>query len=189
MEDMNKFIPHNQRQSCRCPGDARCQAISSFGIDPFLQENWKFSNQIEWYLFGFQCRCKCLFFTPWPFRPNRYCRCLCLSICLSVHKLFLCGYDNYNLSHIWAGITKFAPNMHHGIFSVAIENCGHWPWSSRTFWLWILGNLACLHHISSQIWGRITIKKCILGYFQLVFKMGVIDLDLQGDFGHFTLEF
>ena len=32
-------------------------------------------------------------------------------------------------------------------------------------------------------------QTCILGYSQLVLKMEVIDLDLQGHFGHFDLEF
>ena len=32
-------------------------------------------------------------------------------------------------------------------------------------------------------------QTCILGYSQLVLKIGVIDLDLQGHFGHFDLEF
>ena len=31
-------------------------------------------------------------------------------------------------------------------------------------------------------------QTCILGYSQLILKMEVIDLDLQGDFGHFDLE-
>ena len=64
-----------------------------------------------------------------------------------------------NSSQIWAGITKFAPNMHHGILSAGIENGGHWLWASRSFWpLWlrILRNLACLRDNSSQIWARIT---------------------------------
>ena len=49
--------------------------------------------------------------------------------------------------------------MHLGILSVCIENRGHWPWTSRSFWpfwLRILGNLICLHNNSSQIWARIT---------------------------------
>ena len=32
-------------------------------------------------------------------------------------------------------------------------------------------------------------QTCILGYSQLLLKMEVIDLDLQGHFGHFDLEF
>ena len=64
-----------------------------------------------------------------------------------------------NSSQIWARLTKFAPNMHLGILSASIENEGHWPWTSRSFWqFWfrILVNLACLRDDSSQIWARIT---------------------------------
>ena len=32
-------------------------------------------------------------------------------------------------------------------------------------------------------------QTCIVGYFQLVMKTGVIDLDLKGNFGHFDLEY
>ena len=49
----------------------------------------------------------------------------------------------------WVGITKLAPNAHHGKFSAGFENRGHWPWPSRSFWpfwLRILGYLACLHN-------------------------------------------
>ena len=52
-------------------------------------------------------------------------------------------------SQIWARITKFAPNMHHGILSASIENGGHWPCPLRSFWpfwLGVIGNLACLHY-------------------------------------------
>ena len=63
-----------------------------------------------------------------PFRPKGYCHCLHLSIRPSVRKLCLC----YDSSQIWAGITKFAPNMHHGILLVGIENRDHWPWPSRS---------------------------------------------------------
>ena len=49
--------------------------------------------------------------------------------------------------------------MHPGILSAGIENGGHWPWPWRSFWpfwLRILGNLACPHSNSSQIWVWIT---------------------------------
>ena len=45
----------------------------------------------------------------------------------------------HNSSQIWARITKFALNTHHGILSAGIENWGHWMWNSRSFWLRILG--------------------------------------------------
>ena len=45
--------------------------------------------------------------------------------------------------------------MYHGILSAGIEYKDHWTWPSRLFWpFWhrILGNVACLHDNSSQIW-------------------------------------
>ena len=68
-----------------------------------------------------------------------------------------CYHDNS--SQITARITKFAPKMHPGTLSPVIENGGHWPWPSMSFWpfwLIILGNLACPCNNSSQIWARIT---------------------------------
>ena len=56
-----------------------------------------------------------------------------------------------NLYQFWAGITKFAPNMHHGILSAGIENGGHWPLPSRSFWLRILGNLAYLYMYKQRV--------------------------------------
>ena len=70
---------------------------------------------------------------------------------------FICPHDNS--SHIWARIIKFVTNMHPGILSAGIENRGHWPWPSRSFWLFwlrILRNSACLQNNSSQIWDGIT---------------------------------
>ena len=84
------------------------------------------------------------------------------SVCPSVRKLYpdLQGhFGHFDSSQIWARITtKFAPNMHAGIFMVGIENGGHWPWPSRPwpFWLRILRKLACLWDKTSQIWARIT---------------------------------
>ena len=69
----------------------------------------------------------------------------------------LCPQDNS--SHIWARIIKFVTNMHPGIFSTGIENKGHWPWPSRSFWpfwLRILENSACPQNNLSQIWDGIT---------------------------------
>ena len=96
-----------------------------------------------------------------------------------------CPLDNS--SQIWAGITKIAPKMYLGILSVAIENGGHWPWSSRSFWpfwLIILGNLACPRYNLATI-PTFVYQTCILGY--LVLKMGIIDRDLQDHVGHFVL--
>ena len=69
------------------------------------------------------------FFYPWPFRTKGYCRCLRVSVRLSVN--LPCPHDTS--SHIWSGITKFALNMHHGILAVGIENRGHWHLPSRSF--------------------------------------------------------
>ena len=81
-----------------------------------------------------------------------------LSICPSVCPwTFPCPHDNS--SQIQAGITKFAPNMHLGILLSGIENRGHGPWHSRSFWpFWLrsLGNSTCPDDKSSQISARIT---------------------------------
>ena len=102
-------------------------------------------------------------FTPWPFRPKGYCRCLrpyvCPSVrpfvCLSVRKLYLVGT-----------ITRHRFCLNHEICTkhaswdtLGIENRGHWPWPSRSFWpfwLRILENFACPHDNSSLIWATIT---------------------------------
>ena len=76
-------------------------------------------------------------FTPWPFSPKGYYHCL-LSVCLSVRKLYVVHTitrDRFELE---------SPNLH------------------QTY---------------------------IVGYSRLVLKMEVIDLDLQGHFGHFDSEF
>ena len=39
-----------------------------------------------------------------------------------------------NSSQISARITKFAPNLRHGILSLGIENGGHWLWAWMSFW-------------------------------------------------------
>ena len=132
--------------------------------------------------------------TPWPFRLRGIVvACVCQSVHRSVRlsvcpKTFPCPH---NSSHIWAGITKFAPNMHSGILSAG----GHWPWPSRSFWpfwLRILGNLACPHDNSSQVQTRITKIRTkhaswdTLGWYM---KIEVIDHDLQGHLCHFDREF
>ena len=55
---------------------------------------------------------------------------------------------NYS-SQVWVQITKISPKMHHAVLLAGIENGDHWPWpprTSRPFWLWILGNLACVRN-------------------------------------------
>ena len=79
--------------------------------------------------------------------------------------------------------------MRPGILSAGIENGGHWPWPSRSFWpCWrrILGNSACQCDNSSQIWARIT--KFAPNMRPGILSAG-IDLYLQDHFGHFDLEF
>ena len=73
--------------------------------------------------------------------------------------------------------------MHPGILSAGIENEGRWPWSSRSFWLRILGNLACSHRNCNEFEIKPTNLRqiSILGFSRLVLKMRVIDHDLQGD--------
>ena len=84
--------------------------------------------------------------------------------------------------------------MHSGILSVGIENGGHWYWPSMSFWpFWLrtLGNLVA-RAISPHRFGLESPslhQACIMGCSQLVLKMEVIDLYLQGHFGHFDLEF
>ena len=124
---------------------------------------------------------------PWPSRSFWLCwlrilgnlACLCNNSSQNSRK-FDCPRNNS--SQIWAGITKFAPNMHHGILLVGIENIG--PWSSRSFWLWILRNFACPCNNLQWIWSRITQfapnMHLVLRFSWLVLNMGVIDLDLQG---------
>ena len=105
-----------------------------------------------------------------------------------------CSHDKS--SQIWAGITKFAPNVHHEMLSADIENGGHWPWSSRSFrpssvWLKILGNSACTHARFQRIWARIT-------KFRPNMHLGILSAGIENgchcpwpsrSFGHFASEF
>ena len=136
-------------------------------------------------------------FAPWPFRPNGYCCCLrppvcqsvCLSVCPSVRQLYLVRtiirhrfelespnfYQTYILGYSWLAFKM-------GVIDLDLH--------FRPLWLRILGYSACPRNNSSQIWAWITkFAPNIMGYSWLVLKMGVIDLDLQGHFGHFYLEF
>ena len=76
--------------------------------------------------------------------------------------------------------------MRPAIISAGLENGGHWPWLSMSFWpfwLRILGNLACLLDNLQWILSRITkfAQICIIIWFsQLVLNMEVIFIDLQG---------
>ena len=85
-------------------------------------------------------------------------------------------------TELWARITKFAPNMHPGILSAGIEKGGHWPWPSRSFWpfwLRILGNLSCLHDNGFKLESPNLHQICILGFSQLVLKMGSLTLTFK----------
>ena len=90
-----------------------------------------------------------------------------------------------NSSQIWNGITKFAPNMHPDIISVGIGNGGHWPWpyghfghfDSELSEIWLAHAITCngieLDPLNLP-------QMCILRLSELVLKIGLIDIDLQG---------
>ena len=81
------------------------------------------------------------YFTPWPFRLKRYCRCLCLSVylsvCSSVRKL---NFINMITRH------KFeleSPNRHKHASWDTLDLYwiwGHWPWPSRSCLAILTGN-------------------------------------------------
>ena len=115
---------------------------------------------------------------PWPWR--------------SVWSFWLrilgnAAYPLDDSSQIGAKITKFAPCMHHGILSAGIENEGHLPLPSRSFWsfgLRILENWAYPPD-NSIICNGFELESphvhqiCILVFYQLLLKVGVIDRDLE----------
>ena len=81
-----------------------------------------------------------------------------LSICPSA-RLWTVACPHDNSPESWAGINIFAQNMHLGTLSAVIEDGGHSPWPSMSFWpfwLRILWNSACPCDTSSGIWPRIT---------------------------------
>ena len=105
---------------------------------------------------------------PWPSRSF-------WPLWLRILGNLACPHDNS--SQIWARITKFAPNMHPEILWAGIENGGHWPWPSRSFWpfwLRILWNLAWLRDNLKWIWARITkfAPNMHLGIFLAVIENG-----------------
>ena len=151
------FVIVTRRKSTYLMTTAYCHFSSDIdGVSPEIMEIWPCSGFLcqdaaqrntAWKAVQYKTMPQWnlhLVFTPWPFRPKGYCRCLHPSVRPSVCLQTLpCTHDN---SQIWAGITKFAPNMHHGIQLVGIENRGHWIWPSMSFWpfwLRILGNSAC----------------------------------------------
>ena len=106
-----------------------------------------------------------------------------LSVRLSVRPWTLPSLCD-NSSLIWARITKFAPNMHHGILSDGIENRGPWPWPSRSFWPFWLRILRFFFHVLTcngfELKSPNLHQMCILRFLWLVLNTGIIDLDLQG---------
>ena len=85
-----------------------------------------------------------------------------------------------NSSHIWATITKFAQNMHSGILSADIENGGHWPWPLRSFWPFWLWLVRAITFDGFELESLNLHQICILGFSQVILKMGCIVFDLQG---------
>ena len=79
--------------------------------------------------------------------------------------------------------------MHHGILLAGIENMGHWPWPSMSFWLRILGNFGLSTQLVTDLGWNHQICTKHTSWDILGLTIGVIDLDLQGHFGHFDLKF
>ena len=131
-------------------------------------------------------------FTPWPIRPKGYCRCLHLSVRPSVHlsvrKLYLVRTITRHKFELEL------PNLHQtcimgysrllwkiGVIDLDLQgHFGHFD--SEFYEIWIVRMIT--HH-RFGLESRNLHQTCILGYSQLVLKIEVIDLDLQGHFGHF----
>ena len=132
-----KILPHWQlHQSVKDLNVVYCfeRWVWVWGCGGGTHENMKIMAFLLFYMSRKEGVC---FITPWPFRQKGYC-CLHLSVCPFLNVTFstwdfTCPHDNS--SQIWARITKFASNMHPGILSAGIENWGHWPWPSRSLWL------------------------------------------------------
>ena len=108
---------------------------------------------------------------------------------LFVHKLYLvCTIPHYRFE-------LESPNLHQTCilgYSQLVLKMGSLTLTFKVIlaiWLRILGNLTCLHKLQ---WIQATITKFVPnmhpGILSIVLKMEVIDLDLQGHFGHFDLE-
>ena len=116
--------------------------------------------------------------------PKGYCRCLRPSVCLSVSKIYIVRTMT---SQIWAGITKFAPNMHPEILSVGPEN-GHWPWPSMSFRPFGLGTLGILICPRDNL---LFTKFATYMYLEILsadIEVGSHAHWLSGSFGHCDLE-
>ena len=62
--------------------------------------------------------------------------------------------------------------MHSVILSASIENGGHWPWPSGSFWLRVLGIPACPRNNFYWIWARIT-------KFAPNMHLGILAVDIE----------
>ena len=125
-------------------------------------------------------------FNPWTFRSNGYCRCLrqsvCPSVCPSVRKLFLVrtitrhrfGLESPNL-HQTCILANSQLMLNMEVIDFDLQ--GHFGHFDCEFYeIWFFNMITCNGvELESpnlyQIW--------ILGFPQLVFKMEVIELDLQ----------
>ena len=145
VSELSQFLTNVGQVGSALIWEKSLKSVTSWeGLDHFHKVNiltfsvWKFWK--KWLLFiwftGFK-----LFgnFYPLTFQAERVLS-LPASVRLSVRPsvrlsvrpwTFPCPHDN--ASHIWARITKFAPNMHPGILLSGIENRGHWPWTSMSF--------------------------------------------------------
>ena len=121
-------------------------------------------------------KCRLNFFIPWPFMPKGYCHCLCLSVWfvrMIIHHRF--GLESLNVHQICILVYSWLV-WKMGVIDLDLQvNFDHFD--SR-----ILGNLVCCvitcnkFELESPNLHMI----CILGFYQLVLKMEVIDLYLQG---------
>ena len=133
----------------------------------------------------------CVILTPRPFRPKGYCRCLRLSVRLSVRKLYLvrtitCHRFELESSNLHQTCILEYPQLVLQMEVIDLDLQGHFG----HFVLELL-EIRLARTITSHRFGLVLPnlhQTCIMGYSQLV-KMEVIDLDLQGHFGHYDLEF
>ena len=140
-----------------------------------------------------------IIFTPWPFRPKGYCRCLRVSVrpsvrpsvCPSVRELSLVRTITRHILELES------PNLHQtcilgysrlvlkiGVIDRDLQ--GHLGQFDIEFWEIRLVRTITRHRFGLE--SPNSHQTCILGCSCLVLKIGVMDLDLQGHFGHFDLE-
>ena len=136
-------------------------------------------------------------FTPWPFGPKGYCRrlrlCVCVSVRLSVRELFLVrmitrhifGLESPNLhqTFIMMGYSRLLLKI--GVIYRALQS--HFDHYVLQFYEILLDRVIAPHRFGLE--SQNLHQTCIMGCSQLALEIGVIDLDLQDDFGHFDSEF